>query len=258
LSTTPPTAAPEAHPTINLTVSGATVSLGVISAIQPAFEAAQPGYHLDVLVRSGAGANSGPTVQGVADNKLDVAAISRSITDEEHALGVESTEVGKTSTAIIAHSGVDVKNLTPEQVRAIFAGTITNWSEVGGPKLPIVVFVRAEDSASTGAMRKTIFGKAAFAKQSQLIDKSDQLQVAIEGTPGGIAYAGWSGSLIKSTAIRPIALDGVGPTESGYPITQPLVLCYRSERKAQVQPLIDWLRSEAGMTALRKTGVIPA
>jgi phosphate transport system substrate-binding protein len=251
-----PTAVPEARPAVNLTLSGATVALTVMSAVQPAFETAQPGYHLDVSVRSGAGSNAGPTIQGVADRTIDIAAISRGLNDEEQKLGLESAEVGKMGTAVFTHPGVGVASLTLDQVRGIFTGKVTNWSEVGGPTLPIVVFARSEDNASTGVMRKEIFGDIAFAKQSQMVDKSDQLQVAVEGTPGGIGYGGWPGFLVKGTTLHAVALDGVGPLDSGYPVTQPLVLCYHPDNKDRVQPLIDWLGSEPGQAALQKFGVV--
>lgn len=253
-----PTAPPEAHPTVNLTLSGATVALTVISAVQPAFETTQPGYHLDVSIRSGAGSNAGATIQGVVDSKLDVAAISRPLTAEEKNPVLESAEFGEMGTAIFTHPGVGVASLTPEQVQGIFAGTLTNWAEVGGPKLPIVVFARSEENASTSVMRKIIFGKTAFAKQSQLVDKSEQLQVAVEGTPGAIGYGGWPGFLVKGTTVHPIALNGVGPLDPGYPVTQPLVLCYRGDNKERIQPLIDWLGSTAGQAALQKIGVVTA
>src|SRR6185295_378825 len=170
-----------------------TVALTVISAVQPAFEATQPGYHLDASIRSGTGSNSAPTIQGVVDSKLDIAVISRQLTAEEKSPVLESAAFGQMGTAIFTHPGVGVASLTQEQVQGIFAGTLTNWAEVGGPKLPIVLFARSEENASTTVMRKIIFGKTAFAKQSQLVDKSDQLQIAIEGTPGAIGYGGWPG-----------------------------------------------------------------
>jgi phosphate transport system substrate-binding protein len=253
-----PTAVPTSRPNINATLSGTNIAVSIISAIQPAFEAAQTGYHLDVTARSGAGSSSGPTIQGVADGKLDIAAISRPLSDEERTLKLEIAEFGQTATAIFTHPGVGVEKLTSDQVRAIFAGKVTDWSEVGGPKLPIVVFVRTEENGATTVMRKALLGKIEFAKHSQLVDKSDQLQVAVEGTPGGIGYSGWSGLLVQGTTVHPIALDGVGPTDPGYPIIQPLVLCYRPENKERVQPLIDWLRSEPGQAALHKIGVITA
>jgi len=253
-----PTAAPESRPAVNVTLSGTSNTVSIISAIQPAFEADQPGYHLDVVARSGAGSSSAPTIQGVADGKLDIAAISRQLSDEESKLHLEIAEFGETATALFTHPDVGVKSLTADQVRAIFAGKVTNWAEVGGPKLPIVVFVRTEDNGATTAMRKGLFKELVFAKQSQLVDKSDQLQVAVEGTPGGIGYSGWSGLLVKGTTAHPVALDGIGPTDAGYPILQPLILCYRSDHKERIQPLIDWLHSEHGQAALHKIGVIIA
>ena len=253
-----PTAAPEAHPAVNVTISGTSSTVSIISAIQPAFETDQPGYHLDATARSGARSSSAPTIQGVADGKLDIAAINRQLNDEESKLRLETAEFGETATALFTHLDVGVKSLTVDQVRAIFTGKVTNWAEVGGPKLPIVVFVRSEENAVTAVMRKAIFGQTAFAKQSQLVDKSDQLQIAIEGTPGSIGYGGWSGLLVKGTTVHPVALNGVGPLDPAYPITQPFVLCYRPDHKERIQPLIDWLHSEHGQAALHKIGVIIA
>jgi phosphate transport system substrate-binding protein len=139
---------------------------------------------------------------------------------------------------------------------AIFTGKIANWSEVGGPKLPITVFVRLEDNTSTVTMREVLFHDVPFVKGVQAIDKSTDLQTLIEQIPGSIAYGVWTGMVAGGANVRPVALEGVAPTDPAYPITQPLFLRYRSEAQERVQPLVDWLRSEQGKAALRQYDVI--
>src|SRR5688572_10258852 len=91
------------------------------------------------------------TVYGFAallGGKSDIAAASRPPLKEELELakirGIEMNEyvVGSYSVAVIVNGGNPVANLTKDQVREIFTGTIKNWKDVGGPDAPINLFIR--------------------------------------------------------------------------------------------------------------------
>src|SRR5947208_13999897 len=75
--------------------------------------------------------------------QCDIAGASRApIKDEQDlakARGIELKDhvIGSYSVAVIVHSSNPIANLTPEQVRDIFTGTIQNWKDVGGPDAPI-------------------------------------------------------------------------------------------------------------------------
>jgi hypothetical protein len=62
--------------------------------------------------------------------------------------------------------------------------------------------------------------------------------------------------LADDADVKAIALDGVLPSDSAYPITGVVGVGYLSERQADVQPLLDWLLSEDGQAALQEFGVI--
>lgn len=250
-NTSPATAVPAAPTKVTLKVSGSGTITSILEALKPAFEADTPGYSLDIL----AGTGTGGGVKGIIEGVLDVAAMARPPTDEETKQNVEYTEFGKSATVIFTHPEVGITSLTTAQVAQIFAGEITNWSEVGGPDRDIILYVRDEDESSTKDLRKAIFGETPFPK-SQVITSQTDMQAAVAGTPNSVGYGSWPAAVAMAAKVQPISLDGVAPNQAAYPIITAVGVSYLSTRKADVQPLVDWLLSEKGRAALAKIDVI--
>lgn len=240
---------PVVPPVITLRLSGAGGTTGVIEAIQPAFETDTPNYRLEPLTGTGTGGG----VTGVLDGTLDVAAMSRAPKDDE---AVEYVEFGKAGQALYVNVGVGDIRLTNEQASAIVFGEITNWSEVGGPDLEIVLYVRDESDSSTTLLRAAIFGDAPFAASAQVMTSQGDMIRAVEGIEGAVGFGSWPAVIAAGGNVKPVTLEGLSPDSSDYPVTGPLGIGYLETRLADVQPLIDWLQSENGKTALRKFAVI--
>ncbi len=248
-----PTETPTARPQVVLKVSGSGTTTSILDAVQPAFEADTPGYRLEVLPGTGTGGG----VKGIMQGMLDVAAMVRPPTDEEAAQDVEYAEFGQSGVSVYTHPAVDVTDLTTKQIVAIFSGQVTNWSEVGGPTRQIILYVRDEGDSSTKELRRAIFGDTPFPETTaQVLTSQADMQVAVSGTPGGVGFGSWPSALASGAEVRAIAIDGITPGDPTYPIVAPLGIGYLRDRKADVQPLIDWLLSEQGQAALREFGVI--
>lgn len=243
---------PAVVPQTTLTISGSGTTSSILNGVKSACEADVPGYKLDILPGSGTGGG----VKGVIEGVLDAAAMARPPKDEEAAQGVEYVEFGHSGVTVYAHPGVGVTNLTTAQISAIFSNEVTNWSKVGGPDLAIVLYVRDEGESSTKALRQLIFGDTPFPETAQVLTSQSYMQTAVAGTPGGVGYGSWPSALAAGTDVLPIALDGVAPGDAAYPIVAPIGIGYLPARKADVQPLIDWLLSERGQAALREFDVI--
>jgi len=252
-ATEPPPPTPTSGPQVTLTLSGSGSATGVLSAVQPVFEAAVPGYHLKVLPGSGTGGG----VTGIVDGVLDVAGMARPPKDEEAAQGVEYVSFGQAGQAVITHPEVGVKNLTADQMKAIFSGEITRWSDVGGPDLPIILYIRDEGDSSTKALVSVVMGDTPFADTvAQVLTSQGDMLAAVSGTPGSVGIATWPTALAEGADVQPVNLAGVAPGNPAYPMVSPLGIGYLTERKADVQPLIDWLESEQGKAALQKFDMI--
>jgi hypothetical protein len=71
-----------------------------------------------------------------------------------------------------------------------------------------------------------------------------------------VGFGSWPSAFAAGADVAGIALDGVAPDDSAYPMTSPVGIGYLANRQAEVQPLIDWLLSEKGQAALNEFGVI--
>lgn len=252
-------AAPAAAPTpqaveeTTLTVSGSGSVSALLSAVELTFEKETPGYNLNVL--SGTGTGGG--VKGVLDGSLDIAAMARAAKDDETAQGVEYLKFGDTGVAILVHPDVDVDNLTQAQVKAIFTGEITNWSEVGGQDLEMIVYVRDEEESTTILLRELIFGDTPFPETvAGVLTNVDDMVAAVEGTPGAIGFGSWTAVMATGRNVAAAMLDGVQPDDPDYAAIQPVGIGYLKSHEETVQPLVAWLVSEDGQTMLQQLGVI--
>ena len=248
-----PVEASQLEEQVVLKISGSATTTSVLAAAKSAFEADTPGYRVSTLTGSGTGGG----VKGVLDGTLDVAAMGRAPTDEE-ASQLDYIPLGFGSEIPITHADVEVANLTSDQLVAIFSGKITNWSEVGGADQPIIVYVRAESTGHTQTLRKSIFGETPFSESAQVMGSLGDMVAAVEGTPGSVGFANWPAIVAKGVKVRAIAVDGLEPADPAYPGTIQLGISYLPERKTDVQPLIDWFRSEQGQAALGEYDVIVA
>ena len=179
---------------------------------------------------------------------LDVAAMARPPKDSE---AVEYVELGQAGQAIITHPEVGITDLTSAQITTIFVEGVTNWSEVGGPDLPLILYVRDEDDSSTKALRSFIVGDAPFAENvAKVFTSQGDMLSAVEGTPGSVGIATWPTTLAMGANVTGVTVDSIAPGDSTYPMTSPLGIGFVTEKQTAVQPLIDWLQSEQGKAAL--------
>ena len=225
------------------------VCLSVLSAIADDFEATNPGYALEILPGSGTGGG----VQGVIDGALDLAAMSRPARDTEE--GVLYTQIGTSVTAIYTHPDVGVTELTSEQLTDIFTGTVTNWSEVGGEDLDIVVYVRDPEEGNTVDIRETFIGDAEFSDTTPVLTSQTDMQNSVSSVEGAIGYGTWSAALANEANVVSLTIDGIGVDNSPETMTTSVGIGYLAENEANAQVLIDWLFSEDGRSVLATIAV---
>jgi phosphate transport system substrate-binding protein len=148
--------------------------------------------------------------------------------------------------------------LNHQQITDIFSGKITNWSEVGGPNMQIVLYVRDEDDSSTKGLRRAILGETPFSETATTLFSQDEMIFSVEGTPGSIGIAGLPSVLALQTNVNAVAIDGVGPDEAAYPILDSAGIGYLSQREGDIQSLMNWLSSAEGRVALNALGFVPS
>lgn len=209
------------------------------------------------------GLHSGGGIDGVANGDLEIGAVSRELSEDETALGLDYTKLSDDGIVIAVHPSVTIDGLTTEQVKDIYTGKYANWSELGGPDLPITILDRNEDESAKIIMRKYVFGPdLAMAPQAvSLYYESDMIE-GVQSTAGAIGYFSLGYSISEDIPVTHLALDGVEPTvaniESGdYPVIRPLGVVTSPDASAAIREFLSWATSAEADALLRANGFTP-
>ena len=160
--------------------------------------------------------------------------------------------------APIVNNKVGIKALTTDQLRQIFTGEITNWKDVGGKDLKIVLINRAAGSGTRSTFERWIMdGKQA--KNSQEQDSSGMVKSIVAQTPGAISYLAFSNI---DTSVTKVSLDGYDPTtanvaDNHWPIWAYEHMYTKGQPKSLTKSFLDYVLSDAVQDSLvQKMGYI--
>jgi phosphate transport system substrate-binding protein len=239
-----------------LVVTGSTTILPIAEIGAEDFEALHPGTN--VLV-SGVGSSAG--IEAVAAGTAQIGTSSRDLKDEEKALGLVDTPVAYDGIAVIVNPSNRVKNLTSDQLQRIFAGQITNWSEVGGVNRPIDLVNRDEASGTREAFKKLVMGDVPFDRTAAVLPGTGQVRDVVSRSDGAIGYIslGFVDPKFASRPVNALSVDGVEPTPESiasgrYPIGRTLHFFTEGEATGLAKEFTDYILS----TEIQDTVVVDA
>ncbi|MCM2335064.1 MAG: phosphate ABC transporter substrate-binding protein [Anaeromyxobacteraceae bacterium] len=206
---------------------------------------------------------SGKGIEALIAGKVNVAGASRPLKPAEKAAGVLGTVIGYDAVAVFVHKDNPVKDLSKEQLKAIFTGKIRNWKEVGGKDAPIAVNTEIQGAkrATMEMFNELVMDKAPYAAGFKEIDLPRDQIVEVARNPNGIGTP--SLGLLAAVpadvraSVKAILVDGIGPTpediQSGaYLISRPLNLATMGPPKGDAKALVDFLLSPAGQAFVAK------
>ena len=205
---------------------------------------------------------SGAGIEAVTNGTADIGNSSRSLTDEEKAGGLEENIVAIDGIAVIVHPDNDVEDLTTDQLKKIYTGEITNWSEVGGVDEAIVVVGREAGSGTRGAFEE-ILGVEDACKYAQELNETGAVVAKVGETEGAIGYVSLDN--VKDS-VKALKLDGVEASEEtikdgSYSLQRPFVMATKgkiSEQSEAVQAIFEFIDSEAGQKVIEQVGLVSA
>ncbi len=211
---------PTPAPTINcqtgsITTAGSTALQPLIQDAATAYAAACPGATVTVN-----GGGSGTGLTQVAAGSVNIGA-----SDVLAATKLQAADAAKLVDHVVCRQGwivvtnpdvTGVTNLTTAQNVAIWTGADTNWNQVGGPDLPIVLIFRPASSGTRATFLKLVLGGAKEATGGQTLteDSNGAVTTAVTKTKGAVSVIGFSyyNDPANKALLNGLQLDGVDAT----------------------------------------------
>lgn len=201
-------------------------------------------------------------VEAVLAGQSDIGNSSRNLKDEEKEKGAAENIVAIDGIAVITDPSNAAADLTKDQLIEIYTGKVTNWKDVGGSDMPVVVVGREAGSGTRGAFEEILGVEDACAYANEL-DSTGAVMAKVASTPGAIGYV--SLDVIDDT-VKVLTLDGTEATEENiksgdYFLSRPFVMATKGEISEQsdlVKALFDFVYSEEGNELVKSVGLIPA
>lgn len=185
---------------------------------------------------------------------------SRDLKDEEKASGLKETIIAYDGIVVVTHPSNKVKDLTMDQVKQIFTGKVTNWKELGGDDLEIVVVSREDGSGSRDAFQEIVgYSSGELVRSSIVASGNGNIKTTVAMNKHAVGFISFE--YIDKT-ISTIDINGVEATaenvlQQKYSLSRPFLFVYKEENLTGAgQEFIDYILSPDGQAIVAETGAI--
>ena len=238
----------------NVATGGSTSMKNVIAALTEGFAEVEPGVTVSYdPTGSGAG------ITGATDKTLDIGLSSRALKDDEKA-DVEGTTIALDGIAIIVNNASKVEDLTVDQLKQMFTGEITTWSEVGGDDGEIVLIGREAGSGTRDGFESIVDVKDSC-KYAQELTATGAVISAVEANPLAIGYASLSavGDTVKMVTVGGVECSEETVKDGSYEVQRPFVFVTNKSvaLSEQAQAFFDFATSADAADLIRTAGAVP-
>ena len=235
-----------------VSIVGSTTVSEPMEQLAEKYKETVPDANIEV---QGNGSSAG--IKAVADGTADMGMSSRELSEEEKRLGLTETVIAHDAIAVVVNTTNEVTNLTKEQIKDIYEGKITNWSQVGGKDENIIVVTREAGSGTRGAFEE-LLGLLTTDKASTIIDRA----LVSEGTGSIMATVASKENAIgyislgyRNETVKLVEVDGVMPSAetvlaNEYMISRPLLLLTSNNTSDEAKALLDYIVGAEGQSVI--------
>ncbi|MBV5288312.1 PstS family phosphate ABC transporter substrate-binding protein [Pelodictyon phaeoclathratiforme] len=208
---------------------------------------------------------SGNGAKSLINKTCDIATMSRAMKDQELAAarskGVNPVEhvVALDGLSIVVHPSNRINALTKAQIRGIYMGKYTNWSQVGGPNSAIVIIQRESNSGTADTFKELVMGKDnPISKRAETQSSNGAIKSRVASTPSAISYIGlgFVDSSVKAVLVDGIEADVKTVKNNTYPIHRPLFMYTNGQPTGAVKQFIDLPKTAEGKRIISETGFV--
>jgi phosphate transport system substrate-binding protein len=232
---------------------GTGAGLESLTALAARFQAKHSGVTIKL---EDVGADTSIALVGNGD--ADFGFLSRDLKPEEKSR-LTAVPYAGTGTGLAVNRQNAIGALTAEQVRKIYSGEFTDWSQLGGQAGDIRPLIR-ESSSSTRASFEAYFfgGKPTYGKNVIEVVESGPTYQAVHDFKGAIAMITIQKTTTEDANLRLVALDGIAATtrnvnSGAYPVRRPIILTLHpdaTKMKPAIAAFFEFIKTPEGQEIL--------
>ena len=252
-----------------VTVKGSDTMVHLASSWAEAFMNARSENEVAVT-----GGGSGTGIAALLNGTTEICAASRKMKQKEKdqaaQRGIQPVEfvVARDGIAVVVNPDNPVKTLTLEQLRKIYTGAYSNWSQLSGPEEPIIVLSRESNSGTYVFFQEHVLRKQDFRQDARLMPATSTIIQSVSSDKWSIGYVGLGYALkaagkvkllgVKSDDQAPAVMPSQETVATGrYSIARPLHFYTAGEPKGSVKDFIDFCLGPEGQKIVSQTGYVP-
>jgi phosphate transport system substrate-binding protein len=245
----------------SLVVKGSTTILPIAQKVAEEFMKENADVRISI-----AGGGSGNGIKALIDGTCDIAKSSRFLKKQELELAVGRGVypvpfcIAYDCIVPVVHPSNPIANLTVEQLKNIYKGTVRNWKEVGGPDREIVVVSRDTSSGTYEVWEEMVLGGDKVYPGALLQASNGAVVQTVAKNKNAVGYIGIG---YANPEVKPLAVNGVAGSEQttldgSYPVSRPLFMFTAGWPKLEAQRFLNYfLHPEKGQRHVRETGFVP-
>lgn len=227
------------------------------------YMAAHPGAVIQVT-----GGGSGTGIAALINGTTDICQSSRPMKDKERAqiqekFGAPPHEivVAKDGLTIYVHESNPLSELSLDQIKGVYSGATTNWSQLGGPDEKILVYGRENSSGTYEYFKEHVLSGGDFAAAVQTLPGTAAVVNAVAQDRFGIGYGGAAYAKgvrevgVKKTDAEPAVMPTAAAVMNGsYPLSRDLYFYTRKAPEAGMKEFVEYALSDTGQSVVTEVG----
>jgi len=272
---TPPQADPSLNPLDDLdtslpnpavlTIDGSVTLVALVKQFQLAYTQVNPDIPSTYGVPDGQPNGSNAGLQHLLNDEVALAFSSRPLTAEERQAGLQAIPFARDALAVVIGQNNSFDgSLSLSQLKQIFQGQLTHWSEVGGPDTPIRVINRAADSGTHSLFKDLVLLGQDFAPDGPTFttlaqDETTPMLRALEAN--GIGYSTVQ-QVVDQSTVKIVPIEGTLPTDAEavrqgtYPLSRVVYVVVPQPTSPAVQEFIAMILSDQGQSIVERVGFL--
>ena len=242
----------------NSEVSSRPLSVAGSTSVQPFAEKLaeiymheHPGCRIDV---QGGGSSAG--IYAAEHGAADLGTSSRELVSKEKNL--TEIPIAYDGIAIIVHPANPLTDISIEEIRRIFMGTVTNWQAFGLPAHAIHLITREEGSGTREAFEHLVMAKHEITPTALVQDSNGSVREIVAGDPHALGYI--SAGLLDDR-VKALTINGVYPAvpnikDHSYKLLRRFLLVSRTPPTGRCKEFTDFILSPKGQKILENEGLV--